>query len=369
MRWLISHATTVDETCSKKQINVLIEDKTITQVSNEKIDIPVSCEYDLHGYTLMPGFINTHVHIMDCFDGFNEEKLKNWLRAGITQLRDQGIFSRYSACDAVEWREKCKKSHMYPGISVCGKFISSINGYGGVQPIGVTSQSQARDAVKAQLDDGVDHIKIALDEGYDTYTNSLELLSPDILEAICDESHKHAAKGSAHVNRNDKLEILIKAGIDEAAHACFDPIQQTTLDYMVNNQIAMTPTLSVYGEITSNWGVPFLYGAMENVKRFADLGGITGLGNDYMQEKAPWTPVGMPIMEIDLLRKAGLSMTQIINAATIGGAKILDNDKIGRIAPGYLADLIAVKGDPYEIPYLLSNISFVMKDGIVIKNN
>ncbi len=369
MRWLISNATIADETGAKQQANILIEDRTIARVSSENIDVPVSQEYDLRGYTLLPGFIHTHVHLMDCYDGFNEEKLRLWLMAGITQLKDQGILSRYTAGDAVAWRERCKKTHMFPGIAVCGKYISSVNGYGGIDPIGVTTQLQARDAVKRQIDEGVDHIKIALDEGYDPYTNSLELLSAEILEAICDEAHRHGKKVSAHVNRSDKLEILLKAGIDEAAHVCFDPIRQETLEYMVSNGIALTPTLSVYGEILANWGAPLLYGAMENVKRFADLGGILGLGNDYMQDKAPWTPVGMPMMEMELLRKAGLSMVQIINAATIGGAKILDNESIGRIAPGCAADLIAVKGDPYEIPYLLSHICFVMKDGIVVKNS
>lgn len=295
----------------------------LVKISSEDLEIP-ALEYDLDGYTVMPGFINTHIHLMDCFDGFNNDKLKKFLMSGITYLRDEGILSRHNADDAIAWREGIRKYCMYPSIAVCGKFISAVNGYGGISPIGITNESEARDAVDMQVNAGVDHIKIALDEGYDTYSQSLDVLPLNILAAICDQTHKYGKKVSAHVNRSDKLEILLKAGIDEAAHTCFDKIPDSTLETMAKNKVHMTPTLSVYGEITTNWGAPFLYSAMDNTKRFVDMGGIIGLGNDFMEEKEIWSPVGMPIMEIELLLRAGLTMNQVIEAATVGGAKILE---------------------------------------------
>lgn len=367
MRCLLKNAAIVDADGKRDNVHILVENTKILKISKEELNIP-AMEYDLSGYTLMPGFINTHVHLIDCFDAFNEDKLKKWLMSGITYLRDEGILSRHTAIDAVQWRDKCKKSCMYPGIAVCGKFISAINGYGGVEPLGVTTEREARDVVRKQIDMGVDHIKIALDEGYDAYTQSMDLLPLEVLTAICDETHKLGKKVSAHVNRNDKLEILLKAGIDEAAHTCFDRISDETLEFMVKNKIHMTPTLSIYGEITAKWGAPFLVGAMDNTKRFVDMGGVIGLGNDYMEEKEIWSTVGMPIMEIELLLKAGLTMNEVIKAATLGGAKILGKCNYGKIESDCIADLIAVKGDPYELPYLLSSVNFIMKDGIVIKN-
>jgi imidazolonepropionase-like amidohydrolase len=367
MRCLLKNATIVDRDGERVKVHVLTEDNKILKVSRENLNIP-AMEYDLNGYTLMPGFINTHVHLMDCFDGFNNDKLKKWLLSGITYLRDEGILSRHDTHDAVMWRENTKKSCVYPSIAICGKFISAVNGYGGVAPIGITSEAEARDAVEMQINAGIDHIKIALDEGYDNYTQSLSLLPLNILAAICDQTHKHGKKVSAHVNRSDKLEILLKAGIDEAAHACFDRIPDASLEYMVKNKVYMTPTLSVYGEITTKWGAPFLYSAMDNTKRFVDMGGVIGLGNDYIEEKEIWSPVGMPIMEIELLLKAGLTINQVISAATVGGAKILDLEAYGKIEEHCIADLIAVKGNPYELPFLLSSVNFIMKDGIVIKN-
>jgi len=366
MRNLIKNATIIDEDGNSCTVNILIKGTSIVKVSKDDIDIP-AIEYDLSGYTLMPGFINTHVHLIDCFDAFNEDKLKRWLMSGITYLRDQGIFSRNTTEEAVKWRNKIVNSSLYPSISVCGKFISSINGYGGVEPLGVSTEYEAREAVKMQIDCGVDHIKIALDNGYDAYTQSLDTLPFEVLSAICDETHKLGKKVSAHVNKSDKLDILLKAGIDEAAHACYDHISEDNLKFMVRNNVFMTPTLSVYGEILTNWGAPLLYGAMDNTKRFVEMGGVIGLGNDYINEKEIWSPVGMPIMEIELLQKAGLTMQQIVSAATTGGAKMIGKNNYGEIKEGYTADLIAVKGNPYEFPYLLSNVNFVMKAGIVVK--
>jgi len=139
MRYLLKNANVfhIDGVCSSA--NVLIEGAKIAKVSVQNIEAAAQ-EYDLSGYTLLPGLINTHVHLMDCFDGFNEDKLKVWLMSGFTHLRDQGILSKHTTKDAVIWREKLKCSNLFPSISVCGKYISSVNGYGGIEPIGVMTE-------------------------------------------------------------------------------------------------------------------------------------------------------------------------------------------------------------------------------------
>lgn len=368
MRTILKNATIFDTCGQGSKANILVENDRIIRLTREGIAVSAA-EYDMTGYTILPGFINTHVHLMDCYDGFNEEKLKRWLNSGVTYLRDQGILSKHSIVDASSWKERVEKTYSFPHLFVCGKFISAKKGYGGTEPLEVASKEEARKAVEYQLQNGADHIKVSLDKGYDAYTKSLSLLDEPVLAAICDQTHKHGKKVSAHVNTNEMLSVLLRAGIDEVAHACYDRISDENLSFMVKNNVCMTPTLSVYGEITSQFGVPFLYAAMDNTKRFVDMGGIIGFGNDYIEEKALWSPVGMPMMEIELLLKAGLTISQVINAATIGGAAILGRDDIGRVEENYKADLIAVKGNPYEIPYLLSNVDFVMRDGIVIKAN
>lgn len=117
----------------------------------------------------------------------------------------------------------------------------------------------------------------------------------------------------------------------------------------------------------AEYGAPMLYQAMDNVLRFVRHGGIIGLGDDFIEEKLPWNVTGMPFMEIELLQKAGLSMVEILDAATIGGAGVMGRADIGQIRKGCVADLIAVRGSPIEFPYLLTNVQFIMKDGIVVK--
>lgn len=366
MHFLLKNAFVLDESGQKIPIFVLTNGRKIEKVSYACFKAEAQ-EIDLCGCTLMPGFINTHVHLMDCNDGFNDEKLRKRLSSGVTTVRDQGILSYHPIDDAYRWREKIQHDARMPRMYFCGKFLSAKNGYGGVEPYEVASESEAKDAVKRLRDAGVDHIKTSLDEGYDEYTQTLGRLTLSVFAAICDEAHKLSLKVSAHVNRAENLRILVEAGIDEAAHGCFNLIPDDLLEKMVTNNIAMTPTLSVYAKISNHWGAPFLETAMDNVRRFHALGGIIGLGDDAIEEDALYSPAGMPMLEIELLHKAGLPMYDVVRAATKGGATIIGDRRLGCIMEGCFADLIAVRGNPCEIPYILTHVDFVMKDGIPVK--
>ena len=366
MRFVLSGATVLlpDGGCAKR--NLLIEGRTIVKVSAEPLDGIPAHTVDLTGFFMTPGLIQTHVHLFDCFDSFSDERMKRWLDAGFTFLRDEGILSYVTTEEALRWRDRLRNDVSRPSIAVCGHFLSTVGGYGGSEPVGLASPAEARDAVRRMADQGVDHFKTTLDHGFDAYSQSLPLLGEEILTALCDEAHRLGKRVSAHVNSSDKLALLVQAGIDEAAHACGDRIPNVLLQAMVDQGIAMTPTLSVYGEITNNWGAPLLANAAENVRRFVELGGVIGFGNDFICEKPIWSPVGMPMMEIELLRKAGLSMRTILRSMTLGGALVLGRDDLGRIAEGCVANLVAVRGDPTELPYLLTHMNFIMQDGIVV---
>ena len=353
-----------DGSCAKRF--VLIEGRKIIRVSAEAPENIAAQQIDLTGYFLLPGFIHAHLHLFECFDGFNESRLKQWLAAGFTTLRDEGILSWEETIDAVHWRERFRNDAMHPGIMVCGRFLAAPGGYGGANPVGVQTPAEARNAVKRMIDEGVDHIKTSMDSG--SSAQNLPLLSEETLAALCDEAHRHGKRVSAHVNCADYVPVLLRAGIDEMAHACGERLGNEVLQTMVQQHVAMTPTLSVYGEITTNWGAPLLANAIDNVRRFVDLGGVIGFGNDYITEKPVWSPVGMPMMEIQLLQKANLSMRTILRSMTLGGALILGREDLGRIQEGCQANLVAVRGDPTELPCLLMNMNFIMKDGIAIKH-
>ena len=339
--------------------NIFIEGKKIKRISSESFDFDIDT-YDLAGYVILPGFINTHVHLATFNDDFDTADLSFWLKSGITTLRDEGITIDCSLNEIVEWRDNINNTENYPTVFVTGKCITSKDGYMSGSPalsIVVDSESEAREAVKKLVDSDVDQVKLLLH----TQNGVHQYFEFEYLVAVCDEAHKRNTKVSAHVNSVHNLKILLEAGIDEAAHCCMDRIPDETLVYMVKNNVYMTPTLCVFGNET-------LKNAMDSTKRFVELGGIIGLGNDYITEKKNENPPGFPYKEIDLLYRAGLSPKQIIDAGTINGAKILNASDIGILQEGYIADIIAVKGNPYDDISSLKNIEIVIKNGVIIKN-
>jgi len=344
--------------------HVLIEGSTIVRIDAEPAEADAR-RADLAGAWLLPGFIHAHAHLMENYDGFNTDKLRRWLRSGITHIRDQGILSRHGVREAVAWRDSLRAADGLPSISVPGPYLSAPGGYGGLQPIGVATSEEAREAVRRLVDGGADHIKIPYDEGYDEATRALPMLEPATIAAICDEAHRLGRTVSTHVARAARLRTLVECGVDEAGHTCMDPIPDDLIARMVADGIAMTPTLSMYAMFTERTGLPLLDAALDNTRRFAQAGGVIGLGNDYLGEDPPWAPVGMPILEMELLLRAGLDMPAVVRAATVGGAAILGRTDLGRIVPGCRADLIALDTDPYAGPHAFAAMKLVVKDGII----
>ncbi|NLN45507.1 MAG: amidohydrolase family protein [Clostridiaceae bacterium] len=346
--------------------DVLLVGTKIVEVSERPLEVDAST-LEGNGRFLLPGFIHTHAHLMENTDGFNTENLHRWLRSGITHIRDQGILSRHSAEDAVTWRDNLPVAEGVPTLSICGPFLSAPGGYGGLCLIGVSSPAEVREAVRRLVDAGVDHLKLAYDEGYDASTRNLPMLEPEWIEAICDEAHRQGYTVSAHVTRAARLETLVACGIDEAAHACMDPMPDALIERMVRDGVVMTPTLSMYAMFAERTRLPLLGPALDNTLRFVRAGGVIGLGNDYMGEDPPWAPVGMPYLEMECLLRAGLEMPEVIRAATRGGALILGRQDLGRIEPGCRADLLLLTEDPTAGPEALSSVSHVIKDGTVFK--
>ena len=108
---------------------------------------------------------------------------------------------------------------------------------------------------------------------------------------------------------------------------------------------------------------------VDNVARFVKLGGKVAVGTDAMRMEIQPEVAGMPLRELRLLHEAGLSVDEVIDAATINAAEVCGiADQVGSIAVGKRANLIAVK-DPIDEGFdALAHVEFVMNRGIVIKN-
>lgn len=380
-RILLKNGLLIDGTGKKeeKNVSVGIMDGKIESIYHENIDYSID-EYDkvieLNGLAILPGFINTHVHSgfkyinNEPCNKFDEEFLRACLCEGITTIRDEEMLTDDSIEDVVSQKEYLAKSSCFPRIITTGKFFSAPGGYGGMQPIPVSSAEEAQRKVNEVLDKGIDMIKTVLEDGMDPSTIGLPKLSDELLKAICDQAHKRGAKVSAHVTQAHNLKRLVDAGIDDAGHMVYDDLSDELIDLMIKKDVYVVPTLSVLKMIQDKYGASLLEKGMENVFRFVQAGGKIGLGNDFIEEELPWYRSGMPKMELQLLKEAGLTNMQIIAAATKHAAEICSiNHEVGTVERGKIADLIIVEGNPLEDLDCIYNIKMVMKEGCMAAGN
>lgn len=377
-RILLKNGLLIDGTGKneEKNVSVGILNSKIESIYYENMDYTVN-RYDkvieLNGLTILPGFINTHVHSgfkyikNEPCNNFQEEFLRICLSEGITTIRDEGMFTDDSIGNVVSKKEYLAKSGSFPRIITTGKFFSAPGGYGGMQPIHISSVEEAERKVNEVLDKGIDMIKTVLEDGMDPSTFGLPKLSDELLKAICDQAHKRGAKVSAHVTQAHNLKRLVDAGIDDAGHMVYDDLSDELIDQMIKKDVFVVPTLSVLKMIQDKYGAPLLKKGMENVFRFVNAGGKIGLGNDFIEEELPWYRLGMPKIELQLLKEAGLTNLQIIMAATKHAAEICSiNHEVGTVERGKIADLFIVGGNPIEDLECIYNIKMVIKEGCIV---
>jgi imidazolonepropionase-like amidohydrolase len=310
-------------------------------------DTPVR---ELAGATILPGFINAHVHTMNLSD----EELRAWVRGGITTVYDLGGPLELNAerRDRIVGGDDRSLPRMLvtgPIINVQGSFSTQIRSDSD-EVLVVDGPEDAREKVLGLLDGGADMIKIALSGRTDV--NYLELSNAEVA-AITAAAHSRGAQVVAHVDRAVALRRAVENGVDAVAHSPRDRIPDALIALMVARGVELSPTIAVYEGLARDRGNlpdwrryirPVMY---DNLRRFAAAGGTLALGDDY--GGARQMTVGMPADEIGHWLAAGLTPMEVIVAATAGSARVLGlEDEVGRIAPGFAADIFVVDGDPLE---------------------
>lgn len=301
---------------------------------------------DLPGTTLLPGFIDAHVHM-----GF--ARPQEVLFGGVTTVRDLAwpvdeIFPLV--------RRSQEPGFRGPSVIAAGQMLTVPNGYptrAQWAPPGtgrvLHDQDEAVEAVQDMAERGACVIKVAV-VGYASAT-----MGPDMLRAIVETAHSLSLGVTGHVRGLAELDIALEAGIDELAHMLLtdEVIPDGTVDRMVEAGLTIVPTLAIRADRE-------LEVAVENVGRFAAAGGRivygTDLGNTGVRP-------GIDPTEVRALARAGLDARSIIASATAGAARALGLQDRGAIAPGRTADLIAVDGAPTEDIENLFKICFVMRGG------
>ena len=328
---------------------VVIDGRSIGAVGDAaSVAVPDEAEVLVaRGQTVLPGFIDAHVHI-----GFYEPR--EVLHGGVTTVRDLAW-----PPERIEPLAAASRADDFEGptILAAGPMLTAPGGYptrAAWAPSGtgleVASPDDAGAAVQRVVDMDAVIVKIALNPPVGP------VLDRDTLGAIVDAAHERGLKVTGHIYGLSELHKALDTGMDELAHMLMsdEVIPAETIERMVAAGMVVVPTLSVFGESEART-------AIANLASFRAAGGRIVYGTDLGNEGPR---PGIDIKEVSAMASAGMNGHDIIRAATVDAATWLDLDSTGRIETGYDADLVVVDGDPGATPEALTDVVAVWRRGV-----
>jgi imidazolonepropionase-like amidohydrolase len=328
-----------------------------------QVEIPSNTHtIDVQGRTILPGFINSHVHA-----AYSAQILKAWAKGGVTTVRDLGAFRPYTRAkfitrDTLNDNPKCAR------LFAVGSFINVKGGYPiaywGGHAVTITSPEEARRAANKLIDDGADVIKTAMESGYAFGQSGWPLLSPGEAKALVDTAHERGKPVTAHVTSARDLNRALDAGVDEIAHMVVDELSGQLISRMVEAGTRWVPTLELWQGVSRIYPISHGSMAIKNLALFIEAGGEVVLGTDYAGAPNVEFDLGMPIHEIEWMQEAGMTPMQIIIAATKNGARSCNMEKeLGTLESGKLADVLIVDGDPLADIHALTEAYLILREG------
>lgn len=308
---------------------------------------------DLKGATVLPGFINAHVH-----RSYDEHTLQSWLNAGVTAVRDEAPMI---GGDFLKERDRLNKDVKNATIVSATPILTVPGGYG---TSSFTTPAEAAKSVEGYISRGVDIVKFSIED--DMQGRAWTLPTEDEVKAIVDAAHAGHKKVSVHIMRERNLKWAVDAGVDDIAHMVVEPISAETAAAIASKGIYWEPTLELEKGICQMYTLDWLDVAIENVSVFVKAGGKIALGTDFGGYTCSFD-TGFPITEVKLMQKAGMSAMDIIVAGTKNAAHVCDLEGVtGTVEPGLQADLLVVSGDPLKDLNTLLDVRMVIHKGVVV---
>ncbi len=401
---LLDDATLIDGTGAEPRsgIDILLEDGRITAVGPGLVPPPGAEVIALGGRTVLPGFIDAHVHLTftpppNFAEGVVQEMREHdadralrgvrnaWatLSAGFTTVRNVGgTFADRALRDAIV-------AGLVPGprmlvanhaITITGGHCDDTNSFHpDVRPSaqdhrwGVAdSPDEVRKAVRYQIKHGADVIKVCATGGVMSQGDAVgsSQMSPAELAAAVEEAVRADRRVAAHAHGTAGIRDAVEAGVHSIEHGSI--LDASTIELMKARGTVLVPTLS----------------AGEHVVRAADAGRLSAESAAKAREIAPLMrrsfasayAAGVSIAlgsdagvfahgrnghEFTLMVEEGMAPMDAIVAGTSGAAALLGLDDVGVVEPGRAADLVVVDGDPLADIERLESPSMVIKGGVV----
>jgi imidazolonepropionase-like amidohydrolase len=308
---------------------------------------------DLGPAILLPGLIDGHVHLT--LGGPAARNAEATLDAGFTTVQDLGSLD-YAALGL---RDSIAAG-LLPGprVIASGPWLGIPGGICDFQGIGVRGADAWARRVREDVARGADLIKVCVTGWPDDGFAHPETIEPtaDELRAAIGEAHRLGRRVVAHAIGREGVRRSVAAGIDGIVHSGFG--DDSTLALMRARGIPLVPTLRSF---EARPRTPGLDSLSAHMRRAFARGILLAFGTD-----AGVIPHGRNAREFGALIRHGLSPAAALRAATVDGAAFLAlGDRIGRLAPGMMADVIAVDADPLADPAALERVVFVMKAGQV----
>ena len=379
---------------------VVIEGTKIQSIGGP---VPANAEViDLGDVTLLPGFIDAHTHLsFESGENFYREYFEGLMRhpaeqallasvyarrtieAGVTTVRDVGSTQYID----VSLRNAINNGLIVgPRMLVAVHAIGATGGHGdsdAIPPSRGVPQSgpidgicngadECRAAVRYQIKYGADVIKVMPSGGVLSLSDPVDTpqLTRDEMNAVVEEAHLWGRKVAAHCHGDAAAKIAISAGVDSIEHGTF--LKPDTLALMRDKGIYLVPTLIASESIKPR--LDAFPAAIANKARAAIAARDT-LFHNAMQAgvkiafgtDSAVSRHGMNAHEFALMTSLGMSPAAALRTTANSAALLGLADRIGTLAAGKLADIVAVPGNPLTDITATERVSFVMKEGTIVK--